>query len=175
MKAYLVSPNKVKEDTPVDANVAGEYLSVAIKEAQEIDLVEVIGTNLYNKLQDLVVSGINDPENKPYKDLLDDYVANFLIYAAEARLMPIVSYKVANAGVVTTDDDHIDNSEYKTIMLLRDEAINKRDVYKKRLQKFLCKNKSVYYKGVCDDEVHRQLYSSSSCPIWLGGYRSGRR
>lgn len=170
MKALLISPDKVKKETPLDLNVSGEYLVTAIKTAQEIQLVEVIGTRLYDKLQSLVA---NNAVTEPYKTLLDDYVANFLEWAVVADIIPVVSYKQTNAGVVTTDDEHIKNVEYAAIKLLQDDAIFKRDVYKKRMQEWLCKNYSAFeeFKSCSCAEVKEQLYSSSTCPLWLGGRR----
>lgn len=163
MKVLLINPNDVKS-VAVDMNIAGEYLVAAIQEAQEIDLVETIGSRLYKGLQSRVAEQAIE---EPYKTLLDDYISNFLKYAAEARLIPIVSYKTTNAGVVTTGDTNLSNADYSTVKLLQDDAVFKRDVYKKRMQEWLCENYSAFeeFKSCSCAEVKEQLYSSSTCPL----------
>lgn len=174
MNILLIDPEKVKEVTAIDNNIAGDFLLPAIKEAQEMDLEETIGSPLYKalikKVSEHSVSGV-------YKELLEEKIHPFLQYASVARLIPKVAYKVTNAGVVTTNDVNIINVQNNVLGLVKQEAISNRDVYKKRLQDYLRVHHSNFpelSEHHCDD-VHKNLYASDSCPIWLGGYRSKRR
>lgn len=151
----IVSPNEVLENTPLDRNLCGDFLAVSIKEAQELDLEEVVGSEVMEELYD---GGESE---------LMEKVKPFLYYATMSRVMPKVMFKIANAGVVMTGDTNLSGVGYDTLVLLRQEAINIRDVYKKRLQDWLRKNKC----SCVEDGVRQHLESSAECPIWLGGKR----
>ena len=49
---YIITPQQLKEKSLIDVNVADFLCEVAIKTSQEINLVSVIGENLYNKIME---------------------------------------------------------------------------------------------------------------------------
>lgn len=168
-KVLIIDPKVLKENTVIDQNTAGEFILPSVRLAQEIDLVEIIGECLYSEIVRQISEGAVKPE---YKELIDNYIIPFLEYASLVRLIPMVQYKVCNAGVVTTNDEHITNETYANTRLLQDEYNNIRNTYKKRLQDFLKKHRVEYpeLKDCCGSNLN----SSSDCPIWLGGGR-GRK
>ena len=63
--------------------------------AQRSDLERIIGTALVAKLQQLIAEDtIHYGENQHYKELLDEYITDFLCYAAIKELIPIVCYRM---------------------------------------------------------------------------------
>lgn len=168
----LISEDFIKSNSVLDNNLSGKFLFPAILSAQDIELVQTIGQNLVDALKDMVEDGSID-DNDTYRILLDDYVQPFLLYEVLSKVVIPVSYKIANAGVVNVSDDKVENAEYKTIALLKEYYNNEANVYKQRLQHYLCHNRSMYPElNGCDCAVTKaQLDSSSSCSIWLGGKR----
>ena len=168
-KTLLISEVDIKEYSNISDNLAGKYLRPAIYDAQFIDLQETIGSTLLNKLIDLVDNKtIDNPENKAYKELLEDYVYNFLIYGTMSNLAVILSYKIANFGIANTDDDHLTQAEFNQVVYVKDYYKAKQDFYKARLQNYISENKKLF--NLNSDDVKANLYSSSSSPIFLGGY-----
>ena len=73
----LISETNVKKYVPLDENLYGGYLSIAIYTAQERYMPEVLGRCLYRTLQEKIYDGsISNEENTVYKNLLDT-IANY--------------------------------------------------------------------------------------------------
>lgn len=51
----LISEDYIKSESNLDNNVSGKYLQSAIKLAQDIELQSLIGTELLEKIQKLVI------------------------------------------------------------------------------------------------------------------------
>ena len=169
----LTSETFVKEISPISDNLSGKYLLSAIREAQEIHLKSVIGTALLERCKELVrLDQLHNPENSNYAELVER-CRYYLAYWAIAECAMKVSYKVANAGVVRTTDEHLQSPTYAEVALIEKQYRNRADFYCYELQKWLCANTSKYpelSKGDCA-QIGANLRSSASCGIFLGGAR----
>ena len=171
----LCNEDSIKTFSNISDNVDGKYISPAIYTAQRQDLEETIGTVLVRKLQYLVGNNeIDDLENCKYKELLDDYITDFMIYATIGKLIPIISFKLSNMGSIRTEDEKVYGLSYSEVFNLSDYYKHQADYFKYRLQRFLIANYSDYpelvtYKSIADLQVN--LYSAASVPLWLGGER----
>ena len=75
MTALFVSPKYIKRKSIIDGDVDADKIVQFIETAQDIHIQNYLGTNLYKKLQSLIIAGtINDVGNADYKLLLDDYI-----------------------------------------------------------------------------------------------------
>lgn len=167
----LTNENLVKAVTNIFDNVNGNYILPSIKIAQDLDLEDVIGTVLKEELQKQVFS--NNYKNK-YKMLLDDYIQPFLTYSAIVRLIPTVSYKITNAGVVKTDDEKMTSLSPNDVDKVKAEYQKIADSYRSKLGRYLMANYNDYpelkeYRDVSD--IRANIYSYASSTISLGGAR----
>lgn len=174
---YLISTETVKSLTNMSDNLSPKYLYSAILEAQEIGLNEVLGTALYTKLCGLVGSGeIKDEANKKYKTLLDTHVKYYLAYQTIANVILICSVKIDNIGTTQNTDEHSENLPLKDVFQMQSYYQAKSDFFKGRLQAYLRENKAEYpeleYHSAY--QTLAEIESAYSCPIWLGGYHSGK-
>lgn len=174
----LVSEDYIKTFTNVSDNVSGEYILPAIYFAQRQDLEECLGTALVRKLQTLVGTGeIENLDNSHYKDLLDDYVQDFLAFTALSEIVVNTSFKINNMGGMRTEDEKAYGVSFSEVYKLRDYYKNKADYLQYRMQRFIIANFQYYpelatYKSLADLQVN--LYSAANVPIFLGGARNGR-
>lgn len=167
----LTNENLVKAVTNIFDNVNGNYILPSIKIAQDLDLEDVIGTVLKEELQKQVYS--NTYKNR-YKMLLDDYIQPFLTYSAIVRLIPTVSCKITNAGVVKTDDEKMTSLSPSDVDKVKAEYQKIADAYRSKLGRFLMANYNDYpelkeYRDVSD--IRANVYSYASSSICLGGNR----
>ena len=171
----LISEDYIKSITNVSDNIAGEYLLPSIKLAQDIDLESTIGTQLLEKIQELIYNNdISNQENSMYKLLLDNYVQPYLAYATIQHIVPTVAYKLVNQGIVRTDDEksyNVTSNEVDKVSYYYSHIAN---TYKKRLQLFLIANYNEFpellnWKSLAD--IRANLYSSAGCNVNLGGPR----
>ena len=171
----LISEDYIKSVTNVSYNIAGDYLLPSIKLAQDIDLESTIGTQLLEKIQELIYNNdISNQENSMYKLLLDNYIQPYLAYATIKHLTPTVAYKLANQGVVRTDDEKSYNITSNEVDKTADYYSHIANTYKKRLQLFLIANYNEFpellnWKSIAD--IRANLYSAAGCNVNLGGPR----
>lgn len=169
----LTSVTFVKDVTSIDDNIADKYLIPSMREAQEFEYKHIIGENLYNKLISLVESrDIDLPENINYKKLLDAS-QYFLAYTSVVEVMQKVSYKVANAGVIKTNDEHVINAERSEIGSNCFYYQSKSDSYCLELQNYVLEHRKEFpelSESYCH-KIEYNLHSAASCGLFLGGTR----
>ena len=171
----LISEDYIKSITNVSDNIAGDYLLPAIKLAQDIDLESTIGSQLLEKIQKLIYNNdISNQENEMYKLLLDKYIQPYLAYCTIQHLAPTVAYKLANQGVLRTDDEKSYNITSNEVDKVIDFYNHIANTYKKRLQLFLIANYNEFpellnWKSLAD--IRANLYSAAGCNLSLGGPR----
>ena len=160
----------VKSLMNISDNVSTKYLLPAIREAQEIRLRSIIGDCLLESLKGYVSSGDNIPEQ--YIELLDrcQYV---LAYMTAARVIPKVTYKIGNFGLVKTSDENQQVASSQEMDKMVEAYINDAVVCVRDLQRWLLENRSEFPElRECDcNRMMANLYSSASCGLWLGGAR----
>lgn len=171
----LIDDNYIKSVTNISDNIAGDYLLPAIQLAQDIELEETIGTRLKETLQELVFDNLINTEGySNYKYLLDRYIQPYLCYSAIAHLIPNVAHKIANAGVLRTDDEKMYNVSSDEVDRIKAHYKHIADVYKYRMQRHLiaCYGdfpELMEYKSISD--LRANLYSAAGCNLNLGGAR----
>lgn len=169
----LVSEDFVRSQCVIDDNLSGKYLLPAIREAQEIELQEIVGSALLTKLKELVAAKmVGEEGNELYADLLA-LVGFYLAYQAAARLPMKVSYKVANKGVVKTSDEKVTNATYSEVIAASNYNQAIADSHAHRVQLYLWNNRTKFPElSECDcRRIKSNLYSSATCGIVLGGAR----
>ena len=171
----LISEDYIKSVTNISDNLANDYLLPSIKLAQDIDLESTIGTQLLEKIQELIYNNdISNENNSMYKLLLDKYIQPYLAYATIQHLTPTVAYKLANQGVIRTDDEKSYNITSNEVDKVIDYYNHIANTFKKRLQLFLIANYNDFtellnWKSLAD--IRANLYSSAGCNVNLGGPR----
>lgn len=168
----LTSPDFIRSATQVSDNLQDKYIYEAIREAQDIGLQEVLGTNLLDALRNYVYD--NDIPDK-YQVLLDK-CQWFLAYSVIANLTVSITFKINNIGLNTTTDDNVQIPSVSDTFKLRDYYQKKADHYRLMLQNFLLDNRNDYpelSEGQCR-KIHSCLYSGASSNLFLGGKRGAR-
>lgn len=175
----LCSEDTIKSFSNISDNISGDYLLPAINVAQRSDLEEIIGSQLLRKLQELVAENtITYDENKQYRELLDEYITDFLCYASIKELIPIVSFKINNVGAHITEEEKAMSVSFNEVFKLKDFYEDKAEYFALRLQKYLIANYNKFpelsnYKSVADFRAN--LNSAAGCNIWLGGPRGNKK
>ena len=172
-EVFLTSEDFVKSISNISDNMAGKYLLPAIREAQEINLREILGDALTDKLKDIVAaSEVNNAENAVYKELID-VSQYFLAYQTIAGLPYKVGYKIANIGVAKNTDTNVQGSTLAEISNIQNYYQSKADFYAARIQRFALEHASELPELTQNDCYHirKNLHISATCSLWLGGPR----
>lgn len=171
----LCSEDLIKTYTNINDNIAGDYILPSISMAQRSGLEGILGSALVKKLQMLVAeNAIDMVENAKYKELLDDYVIDYLCYASIVELIPIVSFKINNVGAARTEEEKATSVSFNEVFKLKDYYADKADYFAMRMQRFVTEYYNNFpelatYKSI--EDLRANLYSAAGCNIWLGGER----
>ena len=155
----------------ISENVAGQYIRPSIREAQDIQLRNILGDALLDKLKALVASGeISDPENAAYKALADTE-RYFLAYTACVGIAQRVNFKVANAGVVKTPDEKVEVVDQPDMAKAQFFYQSMADSRAFDLERWLLSRRSDFPEldGENCQRVRSHLNTAASCGVWLGG------
>lgn len=166
---FLTNREFIESLGPVDSNIAGKWLRSALTQAQEIDLKNIIGSNLLSSLKyrvkEKAVTG-------PYYELLQK-IQYYLAYLTLVNLTVMVNHKIANAGVVRTGDDNMTPANWNELVAVKDYYQHKADFFCMEVQKYLLHNRNQFPElDDCTCEALRaHLRSAASSGLWLGGVR----
>lgn len=145
----LTSPKKVKESGSLNLNVDEGVIGNAIRTAQNVYMVDVVGKDLverlqelvYNKIQGLSGDTIDDEMNIAYKTLLDEYMTPALISKTVVETAIRTSLKIRNMGVVQNSDLNVNAASLDDIKYLQNYEETMYNHYLNRMAEFLCENK----------------------------------
>ncbi len=163
-RVLLLSEKTLKQNSIVNNNVDGMYILPAIEYAQDAGLQPLIGTKLYNKLMDLVESGITEATD--YKYLLDEYVTPYLVNKVTADIQIPLVYKLRNQGVVQNTGENTYVPSLKDMQYVIQNYENKANFYGNRLSDYLRANRMKYPEYCSVD-------SCADIPSDKGAYNTG--
>lgn len=141
MKAIFITTSDIKRYSILDGNVDNDKFSQFIEIAQDIHTQTYLGTDLYNKLQSLIIAGeVNDVGNENYKTLLETYVKPMQIHWSVVEIMPYIAYTVSNGGVYKHTSETSETVSIDEVNLLLERSRTTAQFYTERLIEYLCEN-----------------------------------
>lgn len=171
----LISPQKVKTYAVINLNVNESEIGNAIRISQNVYLVDIIGKDLVQRLQQLVYNKMNnlpdtidDEANEAYKDLLDEYVVPVLVYRTAVELCTLLTLKIRNMGVVKNNDTNVQATTAGDVKALSQYNETFFYDYVNKMMDFLCENKKAFVEvpdGFCTCS-NKPKYARTS--LWLG-------
>jgi hypothetical protein len=195
----FVSEQRVKDFTPLNANVDSSELRWGISQAQTIFIQESLGTRLFEKMGELVqTNDIEDPQYIRYKELLNNYIQPTLIWYSYYMLLDSFFVKTVNIGLQQYRSEQSNPIGIKELQYLKDNAKNNAEFNDNLMRRYLVFNSSWFpeyteYKNPEDlmPEMTGGFKASvvlpnsgygfgggiggfnCSVPWWYGGRRSG--
>ena len=105
-KVLLCSPLRVKRDTAMGSTVDEDLINPYIFIAQERHIHPALGTQLYDKIKDLISAGtIGDLGNAAYKTLLEDYIMPALSQLVLVELAYVMRLRFSNNSITVADSE----------------------------------------------------------------------
>jgi len=174
----LISEQKLKDNTPINENVDTSELRFCIQQAQTIQIQETLGTNLYEKILDLVDTGnISLPANSNYKSLLDNYIQPTLISYAYYLGLDNFFVKFINIGLVQNRSEQGQPIDIKTLQFLKTNAKNQAEFNDNLLRRHLIFRSGLYPEynngDLNDGQLPPETNSAFSSPMTLPGTNAG--
>jgi hypothetical protein len=125
----------------VDTNILLPY----VRQAQKLYVETKLGTNLNQKLKDLITAGtIGNVANAAYKTLLDDYIGDMLPQWAFFHAVPYLRFKIENGNIYSKTSETGTSLSTEEAQHLREEIRNTAEYYTERMIKYICNNSSSF-------------------------------
>ena len=166
MKALFITLQDLKRKSIISGNVDGDKLIQFVEVAQDTHIQNYLGGKLYDKLQDLIISGdIDLVGNAKYKTLLDTYIKPMLVWYTQAAYLPFAAFQISNGGVFKHRSENSDVASSEDIKDMTNRVNQTADFYTRRIQDFMGYNSQDYpeYNQSTNGEMYPdQTYGFSS-------------
>jgi hypothetical protein len=147
LKPLFVSTATIKKYGVIENNVDYKLIAQTIIMVQDLQLQQILGSDLYNEIADQInastLTGLN-------QTLLDDYIRDFIINATIADGAIIFNYRFSNKGIVTQNSDNQQPVSQRELELIEQKWGRMAEFYGKRLSGYL-------------------MEFNTSYPLWMSG------
>jgi hypothetical protein len=143
--ALLISTEDIKRFTISNGNLDADDFIEYIKISQDITIQNYLGSKLYQKLQELILSDdINASGFTDYKYLLTTYIKPMLVHWAMVYYLPFAAYTLNNKGLFKHTSENASNVEKAEVDFLVEKERDIAESYTQRFIDFMCFNTSTY-------------------------------
>jgi hypothetical protein len=141
----FISENKLKDSTAINMNVDVEFLLPFVKQAQKLYVETKLGTDLNQKLKDLITAGtLNNAGNEAYATLVNTYIGDYLPNMAFYHAIPFLRFKVENGNIYSKTSETGVALSTEEAQHLREEVKNTGEYYMERMIEYIKNNTSSF-------------------------------
>jgi len=127
--ALFISRTDLIKNSILDGNVDTDKFIQFIKIAQQIDIQNYLGTDLYNKISADIIA---DNLTGAYLDLVNDYVQPMLIHYAMMQYLPFAAYQIKNGGISKHNSENAESVSKDEVDYLVNKERNFAEYYTRR-------------------------------------------
>ncbi len=137
MSAYalFITRNDIIKQTPLQGAIDADKLLPFMRTAQDKYMLNLLGTVLFDKLQDDITNG--DAFTGVYETLVEDYIKPTLIWYACVEYIPFSGISFKSEGSFKHQSESSISPGKNEIDYLLAKALNNADYYATRLQDYL--------------------------------------
>lgn len=138
----LISEAKLRQFTDINDNLDSALIKNGVREAQDIELQRILGTKLYDQVLSYVDSGTVPAA---YQTLIDDYIQDFLLYAAYYEVLEAIYIRPRNNGLLTPQGGENSSSVDRSMYDVKRQSVkNKKEFYAEILVNYLIENQQTF-------------------------------
>lgn len=182
-KAIFLSETKLKESTVLNENIDVKVLSPIIWKVQELRILELLGTALYedmmNEINNNTTNGVTNTSTMKtgYGTLLTDYIQPCMIQYCVCDSTPELAIKFMNVGINKKNTDNTSSVDYSDILRMIERYQADAEIYQNRLIRYLIAKANtlfpLYYAVGQDLSYIYPKRDSFTSPIYLGDQDRG--
>jgi len=136
----FITRNDIIKNTPLGGAIDADALLPFVRTAQEKYILNLLGTVLYNKLQDDIEAG--DSFSGYYQTLVSEYVKPTLIWYSCVEYIPFSAISFKSNGAVKHISEQSVSPGKNEVDYLLSKALDNAGYYSTRLQDYLIANSS---------------------------------
>lgn len=147
-KILFINEDYVKKYSPVLNNVEYHIIKSHVIEAQNIDVVRIIGEWMYDEIIGQYEDNFNSGTtiDTKYTTLVNDYIKPTLLYFSLYNAMYDLYLKITNKGIQVQKSEFSDPISEELLQKYMSSYRNKAEFYRQRLQAYLFNNQDTYEK-----------------------------
>lgn len=151
--ALFISRTDLVKNSIIDGNTDTDKFIQFIKIAQTIDIQNLLGTDLYNKISADIVAGSLSGN---YLTLVNTYVQPTLIWFAQMNYIPFAAYTIKSGGVFKGTSETAETVNKNEVDYLVDKAREYANYYSTRLVDYLSFNDNLFaeYNSNTNEDIH---------------------
>ena len=140
-QALFITRDDIVKFTALNGNIDTDKFIQFIKIAQDIHIQNYLGTRLFKRINDDIVSG--DLE-EPYTTLLSTYIKPMVIHWSMVEYLPYAAYTIANKGVFKHSSEASTNVDKNEIDFLIEKERDVAQSYTNRFIDYMCFNQYLF-------------------------------
>ena len=141
MATYFIHPSELKATAFIDENVDDKILTNAIAIAQELYILPMLGTGLYNELKTQIAAGTLTTLNTT---LLSTYIVNALKYFSLYECIEPLNYKFTNKAIMKKRSENSEPIGFDEMTAFKDKLRNIAEWHTERMRLYLVQNQTNY-------------------------------
>mgnify|MGYP006157984137 FL=1 len=162
----IISEAKLRQFTDLNDSVDTELLKNAVRTAQDIAIQRVLGTKLYKSILAQIDAGPVWTDAN-YENLVNDYIQDFLLYAAYYEALESIYIRPRNNGLLTpTGGENSIEVDRSLFNVKRQNSENKMQFYADRLSSYLAEEQALFPELNTNNKLYEMW------PDYASQYRS---
>lgn len=151
--ALFISRTDLVKNSIIDGNTDTDKFIQFIKIAQEIEVQNYLGTDLYNRISADIIAGTLTGD---YLNLVNDYVQPMLIWWAQVSYLPYAAYQIKNGGVFKHTSENSESVSKSEVDYLVGKARDTAEYYTRRFIDYMSFNDNLFpeYRSNSDSDVY---------------------
>ena len=151
--ALFISRTALVKNSILDGNVDKDKFIHFIKIAQQIDIQNYLGTDLYNKISADIIA---DNLSGDYLSLVNDYVQPMLIHYAMVDFLPFAAYRVKSGGIFKHTSENAETVNKDEVDFLVQKERDFAEYYTRRFVDYICFDSSKFpeYTNNTESDVY---------------------
>jgi hypothetical protein len=150
--ALFIKPVTLKRNSIIDGNVDVDKFIGFLKIAQQIHIRNYLGTDLYNKISNDIIS---DSLTGDYLTLVNDYIQPMLIHYAMVDYLPFAAYQIKNGGIFKHSSETAETVSKSEVDYLVNKEREFAEYYTRRFIDYMAFNQASFpeYTSNTNDDI----------------------
>ena len=151
--ALFISRTDLVKNSILDGNIDTDKFIQFIKIAQQIDVRNYLGSELYNRISNDIT---NSTLTGNYLTLVRDYIQPMLIHFAMVQYLPFAAYQIKNGGIYKHQSENAESVSKDEVDYLVQKERDFAEYYTKRFIDYMAFNQTLFpeYTSNSNDDIY---------------------
>jgi hypothetical protein len=151
--ALFISRTDLVKNSILDGNIDTDKFIQFIKIAQQIDVRNYLGSELYNRISNDIT---NSTLSGNYLTLVRDYIQPMLIHFAMVQYLPFAAYQIKNGGIYKHQSENAESVSKDEVDYLVQKERDFAEYYTKRFIDYMAFNQTLFpeYTSNSNDDIY---------------------